>query len=180
MTLCRPSSLLFALCLLGATLAQTKDAHAQTPPCSAAGYNDFDFWLGDWEVRQPDGTLAGTNVISKEEGNCLIIERWRGADGTTGQSYNYFNPASNRWRQLWVSQGAIIDYEGSLVAAGKMQLQGRIVYQADGREADFRGTWTRRTDGSVLQEFVEKDAESGEWNVWFTGLYTQAKPQQTP
>jgi hypothetical protein len=47
-----------------------------TMPCSDPAYRQFDFWLGEWEVRKPDGTLAGTNRISKEYGGCVLHERY--------------------------------------------------------------------------------------------------------
>ena len=148
-------------------------ALAQPTPCSSKPYADFDFWLGSWQVHSQDGQLQGSNTISKEEGNCLVIERWRSAAGGTGQSYNYYNPASKAWNQLWVSQGAIIDYSGHSPEPGVMQLTGEIYYQADGRTAPFKGTWTLRADKSVLQEFREQNVETGEWSEWFTGVYTR-------
>lgn len=146
---------------------------AAPAPCSQEPYNAFDFWLGQWEVRSPDGKLQGQNSITKEEGNCLIVERWRGAGGGTGQSYNYYDRKAKQWRQLWVSGGVIIDYTGNINAAGAMHLVGHIRYQADGREAEFTGTWSQQPDGTVLQQFKEKDPQTGEWRDWFTGVYAR-------
>ena len=101
-------------------------------PCETADYQAFDFWLGEWQVRTPDGQPAGTNSITREEGLCLLVERWRSAQGGTGQSYNYYDPQGDKWRQVWVSQGAIIDISGGLTETGAMRLEGDIVYQADG------------------------------------------------
>ncbi|MEM1436777.1 MAG: hypothetical protein AAGG11_22200 [Pseudomonadota bacterium] len=149
-------------------------AQAGAGPCSAPRYAEFDFWIGSWEVRSPGGELQGTNRISREEGNCLIVERWQSVTGGTGQSYNYFNPGDQHWHQLWVSQDAIIRYQGGLTEQGAMRLEGHIVYQADGRRAEFRGVWTPRDDGSVLQAFEEKDTATGQWQDWFTGIYRRS------
>ncbi len=46
-------------------------AAAEEPrPCSAPAHHQFDFWVGEWEVRTPDGALAGTNRITGILGGC--------------------------------------------------------------------------------------------------------------
>ena len=143
-------------------------------PCETADYQAFDFWLGDWQVATHDGQQAGTNSITRAEGMCLLVERWQSTQGGTGQSYNYYDPQSEKWRQVWVSQGAIIDISGGLTAAGAMRLEGEIVYQADGRTAPFVGQWTPNANGTVTQEFTQWDAERETWKPWFTGIYSRA------
>ncbi|MCR9269486.1 MAG: hypothetical protein NXH72_05830 [Hyphomonadaceae bacterium] len=169
--------------LTGALLALVPTGLAQDetppPPCSGDAFKQFDFWLGDWEVTTPDGNLAGENLITSEENGCLILERWSSVNGGTGQSYNYYNPATEKWRQVWVSQGAMIDYEGGLTESGSMKLEGTITYVANGLQAAFTGEWTPNEDGTVTQYFEQYDAEADQWNPWFTGLYTQ-KDHDTP
>ena len=153
---------------------------AQPPsPCSGDVFKQFDFWLGTWDVTTPDGTLAGVNRITSEENGCLILEQWSSAGGGTGQSYNYYNPATEKWRQVWVSAGGMIDYEGGLTDTGSMKLTGTITYVATGQQAPFTGEWTPNEDGTVTQYFEQYDAESDEWQPWFTGLYT-LKDSDTP
>jgi hypothetical protein len=138
--------------------------------CTQPHHAAFDFWIGHWEVFTPDGTKAGENRITREEGGCLLVERWAGAQGSTGQSYNYFDNETRNWRQVWVSAGATINYEGGLNEAGEMVLEGTIGYP-DGRTAPFRGTWTLLENGDVRQHFEEYSAESDTWTDWFVGLY---------
>lgn len=144
------------------------------PSCEEPLYRQFDFWAGVWDVYNPRGEKAGVNTISIEENGCLLVERWRGAKGGTGQSYNFVDYKDGKWRQLWVSAGATIDYTGGLNDDGQMVLEGSIAYR-NGRTAPFRGTWTANDDGSVTQYFQEYDSEKEVWNDWFTGLY---KPQK--
>ncbi|MEO1136928.1 MAG: hypothetical protein AAFW68_10040, partial [Pseudomonadota bacterium] len=73
--------------------AQTADSAGQQPqqnarqnPCDALEYRAFDFWIGEWEVFNQDGSKAGENSIRREEYGCLLVERWTGASGSTGQS----------------------------------------------------------------------------------------------
>ncbi|MEL6861118.1 MAG: hypothetical protein AAGL11_04710 [Pseudomonadota bacterium] len=147
------------------------------PPCQEEAYKQFDFWLGDWSVSTPDGTYAGTNKITSEEGGCLVLERWTSASGGTGQSYNFYNPATEKWRQLWVGFGVLIDYEGGLTESGSMKLAGTITDVSTSQTADFTGEWTPNEDGSVTQHFEQYDAETDTWNAWFTGRYTRILPQ---
>lgn len=161
--------------------AMALPACAQTPapqPCTEPEYRHFDFWLGEWKVTQVggagDGQVAGRNAITSEEGGCLILEKWTNAAGGTGQSYNFYDPGREEWRQIWVSAGAVIDYAGGLNEAGEMVLEGEIRNHG-GPTAPFRGVWTPNEDGSVRQHFEQYDAESEQWRTWFTGMYRRAE-----
>lgn len=146
---------------------------AQGQGCTAnPHFNDFDFWVGEWEVHNnTNGNFAGNNLIEKLLNNCLVMENWAGAQGSVGKSINYFNPLNGLWRQVWVAPGYVIDIEGGLVE-GAMTLTGSIDYFADKRY-DFRGTWTPAEDGSVRQFFEQYDPENKSWNSWFDGRYTR-------
>lgn len=152
-------------------LAQNQSPAAPPPPpCQDEVYGDFDFWLGTWDVTTPSGQAAGVNVISEQENGCLLLEEWTSARGGTGQSYNFYDPGLKKWRQLWVSGGATIDYAGGLNDDGAMVLEGEISNR-NGTTAPFRGTWTLQEDGTVKQYFQQFDPETEEWNDWFTGIY---------
>ena len=143
-----------------------------TPPCQTEEYRQFDFWLGEWEVFSPDGTKQGENSITSEENGCLIVERWTSAQGTTGQSYNYYNPHTEKWQQLWVSGGIIVDYAGGLNEEGQMVLEGEITYRANSSSTfPFTGTWTANDDGTTTQHFEQYNPQTEEWDDWFTGHY---------
>lgn len=160
-------------------LSDQQPAEQQTPPkpvCeSMKNFNDFDFWLGDWNVYSNDENrqLQGTNSITKHHKNCLIIENWTNLQGGTGSSMNYYDAVEDQWRQLWVAGGYSIDYTGGLNESGAMVLSGKINYYSTGKSQAFRGTWTPLADGSVRQFFEQQDPESQEWAVWFDGLYVK-------
>ncbi len=162
----------------GAVAETAPAAPAPAPPCSDPVFHEFDFWVGEWDVYGPKGNLAGTNSIRKEEYGCLLTEHWVNTGGQTGQSYNFVDLATGKWRQVWVSAGATIDYSGGLNDAGEMVLEGNIGYGAGqpGNGAKFRGTWTPNEDGSVTQYFQQYDDKKGEWTDWFTGTYKR-KPK---
>lgn len=167
---------LYAMAAAGAVLtatpalSQDQQPAPPPPPCQEDVYRAFDFWLGTWDVTTPDGQPAGTNIISEQENGCLLLEEWTSVSGGTGQSYNFYDPGKKKWRQVWVSGGATIDYAGGLNDDGAMVLEGEISNR-NGTTFPFRGTWTLQDDGSVKQHFVQYNPETEEWADWFIGIY---------
>lgn len=162
-----PSPILVSFSL--AALLALFPSHAAA--CDSPEYRAFDFWLGEWQVHTTNGTLAGHNSIASAEGGCLLIENWRGSQGSTGQSYNYYNPATQLWRQIWVSQSAIIKYSG-VTEEGAMHLEGTITYQSNQQQFPFRGRWIPLDNGSVRQQLEQWNPETEVWDDWFTGIYS--------
>jgi hypothetical protein len=154
------------------------DAEAAGAECDTPPYRAFDFWLGQWEVTGADGRKAGHNEISRDQGGCVLVERWHGVENSTGMSMSFYDPVVDRWRQVWVSPGIEIDIAGRLVD-GSMVLEGTIVYLGDARAHRFRGAWTPLPDGRVRQFFEEANAD-GEWMPWFDGFYRRAAEPRAP
>jgi hypothetical protein len=159
-----------------AMLAQ--EPAARPLPCETdARHAEFDFWVGEWDVFQADGRKAGSNVISKTESGCLLMEHWTGAGGSSGTSMNYFDPVAAQWVQVWVSgDRTIIDIRGGL-HEGSMQLLGTIKDAANPDGARFRGTWTLLDDGRVRQFFEQSTDAGATWTPWFEGFYVKQQGQ---
>lgn len=149
-----------------------RNIRARVYPCEGiAEASAFDFWLGRWEVRAPDGTLVGTNTITKRDGGCSIQERWEGAGGSTGTSVSFYLPSRGEWRQVWTgSGGTLFDITGT-ADDGTMHLEGTIEYVETSQVVAFRGTWTQAEDGRVRQRLEEFDLIAQSWVVWFDGFY---------
>jgi tetratricopeptide (TPR) repeat protein len=149
-----------------------RNIRARVYPCEGiAEAGAFDFWVGRWEVRMPDGTLIGTNHITKGDGGCSIRERWEGAGGSTGTSLSFYLPSRGEWRQVWTgSGGTLFDITGA-AGTGTMQMEGTIEYVEPERVLAFRGTWTEGADGRVRQRLEEFDLAAQAWVVWFDGFY---------
>jgi tetratricopeptide (TPR) repeat protein len=149
-----------------------RNIRARVYPCEGIPEaSGFDFWLGRWEVRMPDGTLIGTNNITKRDGGCSIQERWEGAGGSTGTSVSFYLPSREEWRQVWTgSGGTLFDITGK-AENGSMHLEGTIEYVETNRVVAFRGTWTEGADGRVRQRLEEFDLAAQTWVVWFDGFY---------
>ncbi|MFV8225101.1 hypothetical protein [Christiangramia aquimixticola] len=138
--------------------------------CCTPNHSQFDFWIGDWEVFNEKGSKIGENLVKKLEDNCILNENWKGESGTTGKSYNYYDPKTETWNQLWLSNtGNILELTGSL-ENGKMVLKSEI-QQGDKGEYYNKITWTPNPDGSVTQLWEILDAQGNSINSVFTGIY---------
>lgn len=154
-------------------VAQAPPAAQAAPSCDGPAYRAFDFWVGEWNVRQPDGSGNGYNVIAPINRGCALLETYSAGGEPGGQSYNFYDPVRDTWTQLWLSPGVIIRMEGPITEPGTLTLSGTITYANQPAPRAFTGRWTAQADGSVKQEFWEQDPESGTWSNWFTGIYTR-------
>lgn len=81
-------------------------------------FREFDFWVGDWDVRPTSGPAAGPparNTITVEDNGCVVMEHWSAPSGSTGQSFNIYDRSIGKWRQTWVDNvGGQHDYRGEL------------------------------------------------------------------
>lgn len=156
---------------LVATVLAATAAAASAGPCDTPERRQFDFWLGQWEVRTPNGKLAGTNSIEREYDGCVIHERYTTERGYKGESLNAYDTGRKVWHQTWVdNQGTLLLLEGSLQGAS-MVLQGQNIGEG-GRIVKHRITWTPNPDGSVRQHW-ESTNEQGQWATAFDGAYTR-------
>jgi hypothetical protein len=131
----------------------------------------FDFWLGHWEVRGPDGTLLGESRVSRDEGGCMVREHWQSSAGGSGSSMSVYLPSRGQWRQVWVGAGGNhFDVVGGFVD-GEMRMEGTIEYFEPESVVAFRGTWSIGTGGMVRQRMEQFDLVSQTWEPWFDGFY---------
>jgi len=147
-------------------------AFSQTKcPCCTDNHFAFDFWVGDWVVKDTLGKPLGENSINKLENNCIINEHWKGAGGGTGSSYNYFDSKDSTWNQLWIdNSGSILKLKGK-AEPNKMILKSEL---QPGKKIDWyynQITWTKREDGTVSQVWDIFDKDGNLLNTIFYGIY---------
>ncbi len=170
-------SKLAAISALFALAASPALAQAGAPACTGDVHDDFDFWVGEWNVYAPGneeglGPYVGHNSVERIHGGCLITEHWVNTAGAGGESMNMYDPLIGAWRQVWMSNGWYIDYTGGLNEAGEMVLTGESYTIPTETRTGMRGTWTLQEDGSVRQFFEQQDAD-GNWQPAFTGIYVR-------
>lgn len=159
----------------GMLLMSIAAATPAPPPCSDGPSRQFDFWLGEWDVRgnDADAQPKGRNTIRRVDG-CALLEEWVGAKGTTGHSLNVFDASDGRWHQFWVdSSGSVLRLSGGLV--GDEMVMTGVAPSAAGAVQQQRITWTPRADGSVRQHWETSD-DGRTWSTAFDGIYRHRAP----
>ncbi|HEY2818658.1 MAG TPA: hypothetical protein VGK44_16185 [Casimicrobiaceae bacterium] len=162
----------FAFCVAVAAHAQTTPG-PKPPSCSASEYRQFDFWQGDWDVRDPNGKIVGRNRVIAIQGGCALQENWSGSGGISGTSLNIFDNDRKRWHQTWVdSSGGLLQLDGSLVD-GAMVLRGETTSGTPPKTTLQRITWNLQGDGRVRQLWESSGDGGKTWDVVFDGMYSK-------
>ena len=136
-------------------------------PCEAdERHHAFDFWIGEWTVTV-GGTFAGTNSIQPILGHCTLLEQWESAAGTSGKSYNYYDPGYDHWRQIWISDsGNFIEFTG-VARDGGIFYTAETINPADGTTTMHKFEFTQIGNG-VVRQFWQTSSDNGEtWtSIW--------------
>ena len=173
------TTMAFALAPVDGAVAEDKPAPPSTKPpppgCTAPEHRQFDFWLGDWTVREPSGKVVGENHLTSLHKGCVLYENWTGAGGFTGSSLNIYDAERRKWHQTWTDiSGGLLRLDGELVD-GKMVLAGASAPDAQGTITLQRITWTPLPDSRVRQHWEASYDAGKTWTTAFDGYYTKMK-----
>jgi len=142
------------------------------PTCEGPEHRQFDFWVGDWEVTGQGGTggVAGTNLITTTLDGCVLHEHWKGSQGGTGESFNFFDRQTGMWHQLWIdNRGRPLRFAGRY-AEGKLAMKGES-QTSNGNTLHHKLTFTNNPEGTVRQLWEQSTDGGTTWKVAFDGLY---------
>jgi len=146
-------------------------------PCTSPEHRQFDFWLGDWDVHRPDGSVAGRNRIVSLFGGCVLHETWEGASGHRGTSFNVYDAARHVWHQTWVdSTGALLLLDGGLQGEA-MVLEGSALSPTEPRlTVRHRISWTPMGgDPDQVRQHWEISDDGSQWQTVFDGRYVRRR-----
>jgi len=166
---------LFTLFFLSMGIWSIQTQNQQKAPCNTDKHNEFNFWVGNWNVYNPKGDLIGTNKILKMHSNCVMQENWESKTGPNkGTSYNYVNLIDNTWNQVWIDNNGY-----SLVLKGNPH-KGSMILQSEvqkGQNGDFynRVTWIPNEDGTITQLWEILSTEDKVIQEAFRGIYKKNK-----
>jgi tetratricopeptide (TPR) repeat protein len=148
-----------------------KQIYASMVPCRAPEYRQFDFWIGDWEVRLPGGQVAGTNDVTLEQEGCLIVEHWKSVEGVqTGTSFNYYDIRDKKWHQLYLDNSG---NAGAFPAMSGTFQDGKMVLLTGEKEGPVsRWTWYVAKPGTVRQ-LAEQTSDGKNWNATWDSTYVK-------
>ncbi|MFN7946849.1 MAG: hypothetical protein U0Z53_15965 [Blastocatellia bacterium] len=151
-------------------------AQRNASPCGDAYHHQFDFWIGEWNVKA-GGQQAGTNSVQQVSGGCALLENWKGSGGGDGKSLNFYNPATGKWHQLWVGSGGnILELSGEY-KDGAMRLAGEK-RRPDGARMLTRLTFFNLAADRVRQLWEQSTDEGKTWSVVFDGEYLRKKQSE--
>jgi hypothetical protein len=171
------AALTILLLALPAAAQQKKKFTASTskgPPCSSTAHHAFDWWVGDWDVQTPKGTVAGENKVERILDGCAFRESWKAADGSEATSLTSYDAPGGRWTQAFVdSLGMVLILEGE-VKEGKMTLS-CTRYGPRGSSTLNRVTWQKVDADHLRQRWEQSTDEGRQWTLLFEGLYTRKK-----
>ena len=160
-------------------LAWAAVALQPTPPgCTSPESRQFDFWLGEWEVR-PNGQdkIIARSTIEKKYGGCAVRENWmplnQDAEAGGGGSLNHYDPQYRQWRQVWLdSSGTRVDFAGGMVG-DKMVLKGRWAnFGGPGKDAIVKMEYEAMACGAVRQHGLASSDGEKSWQTAFDLIYS--------
>lgn len=130
------------------------------PPasCAAPEYRQFDFWLGDWDVRdEGDEKPSMRIVVEKVLDGCVLRETYRDVHGLVGESVSVYDASRRLWHQTWVTnRGQLLVLEGGIE-------NGRMVLRATETTQDgpvlWRAFWSPQ--GAEVRETAETSSDGG-------------------
>lgn len=160
-------SALFKFILLLSLLSGTSVMAEQNKKCSSPEYRQFDFWIGDWEVKDASGKVVGFNKILPILDGCALSENWSSVSGNPGVSYNFYDKEKGLWHQTWIdNNGGALYLDGGLID-GVMVLSSNLNDKAPIQ----RISWTPLEDGRVKQHWQSSEDNGETWKDVFLGFY---------
>jgi tetratricopeptide (TPR) repeat protein len=139
-------------------------------------YRQFDFWVGEWEVRTQQGQIAGYNSIQKASVGCALLENWTSQTGGEGKSLNFFDPGVGKWRQVWMgANGGVLEVAG-VFKDGNLYYEGEM-RNPDGTRQPNRLTFFKLPNGNVRQLGEQSNDGGKTWTVTYDFIYVLKKTQ---
>ena len=156
---------------------------------STATYEDFDFWVGEWQVlTREGGELRGFDKIKTIHDGCVLFQEWHQMDDLfagngsphrlRGTSLTGID-ATGKWRQLWTDNtGSNMVLTGG-IEDGVMILRSEWIEvpQETGAPVRVRNIWywQPQADGSIHNwGEQQRDSETGPRTQYFDITYRRA------
>jgi tetratricopeptide (TPR) repeat protein len=139
-------------------------------PCKSPEYHQFDFWIGDWEVQDPQGNVVGHNAVTAEQDGCLIVEHWTATGGAqTGTSFNYYDIRDKKWHQLYLDNSG---NAGAFPAmSGNLNDKKMVLLTNDPNTPPSRWTWYTMSPNQVRQMAEQSTDNQKTWQITWDSIY---------
>lgn len=133
----------------------------------------LDFWLGAWSINVPNESTTATSSVTLELDRCLVVERWNGGDGHSGENLFGYSADDQSWHGFFADNHGRIH----LFLDGKTT-PGSAIFTGPSRDADGKTELNRitirRVSATQVEQVWQKSSDGGKsWNTVFQGEYTR-------
>lgn len=157
-----------------ATKAGAPSLPAPSAKCPNAEFRQFDFWIGDWDTFETDGSVQGSIArthVDAIAGGCGIHELYEQTDGLIGDSILNYDPIRKEWQQTWVSnRGSVMVIYGAF-KDGAVTMEGES-HQNNGKKIKQKITW--KAEGDSVREYSTWSKDGG--RTWEPAFDVTFKP----
>jgi hypothetical protein len=144
--------------------------------CARPAFRRFDYWAGDWVVKDSTGKVIGRNSVTRDVGGCALHEHWSTGTGEIGESFTTYAPLEGKWHQLYVGSGGYIIAMSGNFDGDKLVLMTtpHPSFRDPKIQVVERWTWTP-LDSSRVRQTAAVSRDGGKtWIKQFDGFYERA------
>jgi len=152
-------------------------AAANAVPCVSNPDNRaLDFWLGQWTIAAPGGSTSSTSTVALELDRCLVVERWDGGRGHSGESLFAYSADDKSWHGMFAdNEGRVHVFLDGKASPGMARFTGPS--QGPNGESVLNRVTIRRIAANHVEQEWEKSSDGGKtWDTAFRGEYTRKQP----
>src|ERR1700751_1261425 len=170
----------FALIFAATCFANLTQASAATDAASCAANpanRALDFWLGQWTIAAPGGAANATSTITLQLDKCLVVERWDGGRGHTGENVLAYSADDQSWHGFFAdNEGRVPVFFHGKASPGSTQFSGPS--RGPHGETILNRVTISRINADQVQQLWQKSSDDGKtWTTTFRGQYTRKQPQ---
>jgi hypothetical protein len=160
-------------CFLAASPSR---AAAGALPCAAdVPGRALDFWLGHWRISDGERPSRATSVVSRELGDCLIVENWSDSAGHRGENLFGYNLDSRTWSGMFAdNRGHIHIFVQGTVGANRAEFDGHS-RGPSGKDVLNRISIVRETPDDIEQTWQQSADGGATWATVFQGKYSRTR-----
>jgi hypothetical protein len=183
--ICRPlkktpwAPALLAIVLGGAWFGFSPPVFGAADAASCAANPDdraLDFWLGEWTIGAAGGAPNATSRVALELDKCLVVERWDGGRGHTGENFFAYSADDRSWHGLFAdNEGRVHVFLEGTVKPGSAEFSGPS--RGPQGETVLNRVTIHRVSETQVEQVWQKSSDDGKtWTTAFRGEYTRRQP----
>ncbi|MCW8833097.1 MAG: hypothetical protein OQK09_03985 [Colwellia sp.] len=144
--------------------------HFTFAACDTSQYREFDFWLGQWQVKSAASKQLSQSKITQINNGCGLLEEYKTPTGFQGKSLNIFDSQTQQWHQTWIDNtGYLLKLSGG-IENNSMVMTGKT-HDKNGNIILNKITWTPLKGGEVRQHWQTSTTHGKAWQTIFDGIY---------